>query len=158
METINIIEEDMRTSLKYKKLNERAQEPTNGSAAAAGYDLYAAMETNYEVIPAHSTVKVGTGIAIELPDFTFGAIFARSGLATKFGLRPANCTGVIDSDYRGEIIVALHNDTDEDQIIELGERIAQLIIMPYIPVKFKEVEELSDTDRGEGGFGSTGTK
>jgi len=155
---IQIAKADLRTILKYKKLNEKAQEPTNGSAAAAGYDLYAVVEEGSTTIPAHSTKKIGTGIAIELPEFTFGAIFARSGLATKQGLRPANCVGVVDSDYRGEVIVALHNDTDEEKIIESGERIAQLVVMPYIPVKFVEYEELSDTERGEGGFGSTGTK
>lgn len=108
-----------------------------------------------EIAP-HTTVKVGTGIAIELPYNTFGAIFARSGLATKQGLRPANCVGVVDSDYRGEVIVALHNDTDEIKSIEGGDRIAQLVVMPYVPVRFTEKEELTDTVRGDGGFGSTG--
>ena len=143
------------TPIKYKKLTDIAQEPIRGSAAAAGYDLYAA--TNDAItIPAHETVKVGTGIAIELPYGTFGAIFARSGLATKQGLRPANCVGVVDSDYRGEVIVALHNDTNEEKVIESRERIAQLVVMPFIPVRFEEVKELSNTDRNEGGFGSTG--
>ena len=141
--------------IKYTKLNEYAQEPTRGSAAAAGYDLYAAVE-NPIVIPAHSTVKVGTGLAFELPENTFAAIFARSGLATKQGLRPANCVGVCDSDYRGEYIVALHNDTDEERVIEPNERIAQMVLMPYIPMMFEEVESLEATERGEGGFGSTG--
>ena len=141
--------------IKYTKLNEYAQEPTRGSAAAAGYDLYAAIE-NPIAIPAHSTVKVGTGLAFELPENTFAAIFARSGLATKQGLRPANCVGVCDSDYRGEYIVALHNDTDEEKVIEPNERIAQMVLMPYIPMMFEEVESLEATERGEGGFGSTG--
>lgn len=141
--------------IKYTKLNEYAQEPTRGSAAAAGYDLYAAVE-NPIAIPAHSTVKVGTGLAFELPENTFAAIFARSGLATKQGLRPANCVGVCDSDYRGEYIVALHNDTDEEKVIEPNERIAQMVLMPYIPMMFEEVESLEATERGEGGFGSTG--
>ena len=141
--------------INYKKLNENAKEPTHGSAAAAGYDLYAA-GVNDIIIPAHSTEKIGTGIAIELPSGTFGAIFARSGLATKQGLRPANCVGVIDSDYRGEIIVAIHNDKDIEQSIAAGDRIAQLVVIPYLPLAFHEVKELSDTDRGEGGFGSTG--
>ena len=145
-----------RIIINYKKLNENAKEPTHGSAAAAGYDLYAAIEEESIAIPAHSTLKVSTGIAIELPDFTFGAIFARSGLATKQGLRPANCVGVVDSDYRGPVIVALHNDTEETQIITNGDRIAQLVVMPYIPIKFNEVKELTNTERGEGGFGSTG--
>lgn len=93
---------------------------------------------------------------MEIPEGYFGAIFARSGLATKRGLRPANCVGVVDSDYRGEIIVALHNDTDKCESIHEGDRIAQIVIMPYLPVQLEEVEELSDTIRGEGGFGSTG--
>ena len=141
--------------IKYKKLNEYAKEPTRGSAAAAGYDLYAAIN-NPITIPAHSTVKIGTGLAFALPDNTFAAIFARSGLATKQGLRPANCVGVCDSDYRGEYIVALHNDTDNEQIINPGDRIAQMVLMPYIPMTFEEVENLDETERGQGGFGSTG--
>ena len=141
--------------IKYTKLNEYAQEPTRGSAAAAGYDLYAAISEPI-TIPAHSTVKIGTGLAFALPNNTFAAIFARSGLATKQGLRPANCVGVCDSDYRGEYIVAVHNDTDEEKIIEPNERIAQMVLMPYIPMMFEEVESLDETERGEGGFGSTG--
>ena len=105
---------------------------------------------------AHSTEKIGTGLSFELPDETFAAIFARSGLATKQGLRPANCVGVCDSDYRGEYIVAIHNDTDEDKTIEPGERIAQMILMPYIPMTFVETDELSESERGQDGFGSTG--
>ena len=141
--------------IKYTKLNEYAQEPTRGSAAAAGYDLYAAIKDPVK-IPAHSTVKIGTGLAFALPNNTFAAIFARSGLATKEGLRPANCVGVCDSDYRGEYIVALHNDTDSEKFINPGERIAQMVLMPYIPMMFEEVESLDKTERGEGGFGSTG--
>ena len=141
--------------IKYTKLNKYAQEPTRGSAAAAGYDLYAAINDSV-TIPAHSTVKIGTGLAFALPNNTFAAIFARSGLATKQGLRPANCVGICDSDYRGEYIVAVHNDTDEEKIIEPNERIAQMVLMPYIPMMFEEVESLDETERGEGGFGSTG--
>lgn len=141
--------------INYTKLNELAKEPTRGSSAAAGYDLYAAIDTDITIAP-HTTIKVGTGLAFELPQNTFAAIFARSGLATKQGLRPANCVGVCDSDYRGEYIVAIHNDTDIEQTIAAGDRIAQMILMPYIPMIFKEVEELSDTERGSGGFGSTG--
>ncbi len=141
--------------IKYTKLNEYAQEPTRGSAAAAGYDLYAAISDSV-TIPAHSTAKIGTGLAFELPQNTFAAIFARSGLATKQGLRPANCVGVCDSDYRGEYIVALHNDTNEEKIIEPNERIAQMILIPYIPMLFEQVESLDETERGKGGFGSTG--
>ena len=141
--------------IKVKKLNDKATLPTRGSEYAAGYDLYAAIENNITV-PAHLTEKIGTGLSFELPDETFAAIFARSGLATKQGLRPANCVGVCDSDYRGEYIVAIHNDTDEDKIIEPGERIAQMILMPYIPMTFVETDELSESGRGQDGFGSTG--
>ena len=138
-------------------LNDLAKVPTRGSEYAAGYDLYAATVYNIEIAP-HSTIKIGTGVAMELPEGTFGAIFARSGLATKKGLRPANCVGVCDSDYRGEYIVPLHNDTDELMVIEAGERIAQLIIMNFNPIEFNVVDSLSDTERGSGGFGSSGTK
>lgn len=141
--------------INIKKLNPNAIIPTRGSEYAAGYDLYACSEIAIDIAP-HSTVKVGTGLAVEIPHGYFGAIFARSGLATKRGLRPANCIGVCDEDYRGEYIVALHNDTDEFMSIEPHERIAQLIVMPYLSVEFNEVSELSDTDRGSGGFGSTG--
>lgn len=141
--------------IKYKKLNELAKVPTRGSAAAAGYDLYAATEEDI-AIPPHQTVKIDTGLAFELPEGTFGAIFARSGLATKQGLRPANCVGVCDSDYRGSYIVALHNDSEETQIVKSGDRIAQLILLPYIPMFFQEETELDETERGAGGFGSTG--
>ena len=145
----------MQSLIKYTKLNEYAKEPTRGSAAAAGYDLYAAIG-NPMVIPAHSTIKIGTGLAFALPESSFAAIFARSGLATKQGLRPANCVGVCDSDYRGEYIVALHNDTDKEQTINPGDRIAQMILMSYIPMSFEEVKSLDETERGQGGFGSTG--
>ena len=101
-------------------------------------------------------MKIKTGLAMELPDNTFGAIFARSGLATKEGLRPANCVGVCDSDYRGEYMVALHNDTDIVQVVVPGEKIAQLILLPFLPIEFNMVDELSETERGENGFGSTG--
>ena len=141
--------------INIKKLNENAIIPTRGSSQAAGYDLYACTSTPIVIAP-HQTVKIGTGFAFELPDGYFGAIFARSGLATKNGLRPSNGVGVCDSDYRAEYIVALHNDTNEPQIINPMERIAQLVVMPYLPVEFNEVDELSETERGEGGFGSTG--
>lgn len=142
--------------IKIKKLNENAVIPTRGSEYAAGVDLYATPPTMSTHIPAGQTAKINTGICVEIPNGYFGAIFARSGLATKRGLRPANCVGVIDSDYRGEVIVALHNDTDKCESIHVGDRIAQLVILPYLPVEFEEVDELSNTDRGEGGFGSTG--
>ena len=141
-----------------KKLRDDAITPTRGSDYAAGYDLYACLNHNGGfVVQPHQTAKINTGIAMEIPDGYFGAIFARSGLATKKGLRPANCVGVIDSDYRGEIIVALHNDTDEKQSFANGERVAQIVILPYLTVEFHEVRELSDTARGAGGFGSTGS-
>lgn len=141
--------------IEIKKLRENAVIPTRGSAQAAGYDLYAAIDAPVTIKP-HTTEKIGTGLAIAVPDGYFGAIFARSGLAAKQGLRPANCVGVADSDYRGEYIVALHNDTDEEKTIDCGERIAQLVVMPYLSVEFEEKDELSETERGEGGFGSTG--
>lgn len=141
--------------IKIKKLNENAIIPKRGSEQAAGYDIYACTNAPIVIAP-HQTVKVGTGLSIEIPNGYFGAIFARSGLATKQGLRPSNCVGVCDSDYRGEYIVALHNDLDEPQVINPMERIAQLIVVPYLAVEFNEVNELSDTKRGENGFGSTG--
>lgn len=142
-------------NIKIKRLSEEATIPTRGSEYSAGYDLYANIEKPVSIKP-HETVKIGTGWAIEIPDGYFGAIFARSGLATKEGLRPANCTGVCDSDYRGEYIVAIHNDSDVVREIIPHERIAQLVVIPYLYVDFKETNELSDTSRGEGGFGSTG--
>ena len=142
--------------INIKLLNENAKVPTRGSEYAAGYDLYAATDYDIEIAP-HSTVKIGTGISVELPNGTFGAIFARSGLATKKGLRPANCVGVCDSDYRGEYIVPMHNDTDEVMAIASGERIAQLIVMPFVGIEFNIVDELTETKRGDGGFGSTGS-
>lgn len=141
--------------IKIKRIKNDAIIPTTGSQYAAGYDLYACIDRPL-TIRAHSTEKIGTGLQMALPQGYFGAIFARSGLATKQGLRPANCVGVCDEDYRGEYIVALHNDTDEAQLIMPGQRIAQLILMPYQLLEFIEVEELSITERGEGGFGSTG--
>ena len=142
-------------NIKVKKLNKNAIIPTRGSEQAAGMDLYACIDSPIIITP-HQTVKVGTGLAIELPHGYFGAIFARSGLATKQGLRPANCVGCCDSDYRGEYIVALHNDTDIPQTINSMERIAQLVVIPYLPVEFEEVDELSNTERGDKGFGDSG--
>lgn len=142
--------------IQIKKLKSNAVIPTCGSQYSAGYDLYAALDTESVVIPAHETVKIGTGLAIALPEGYFGAIFARSGLAAKQGLRPANCVGVADCDYRGEYIVALHNDTDLPKAVQNGDRIAQLVVLPCLALDFEEVDELSDTERGAGGFGSTG--
>lgn len=143
--------------VRIKKLNEKAIIPTYGSEYAAGCDLYACLEGPLTIAP-HSTVKVPTGIAMELPEDKVGLIYARSGLATKRHLAPANKVGVVDADYRGEVIVALHNHSDEPQTIEANERVAQLVIAPYYQAEFECVEDLSSTDRGAGGFGSTGTK
>lgn len=143
--------------VRFKRLNDLAKIPTRGSKFSAGYDLYAATDKDIQ-IPPHATVMIGTGLAMELPVGWFGAIFARSGIATKRGLRPANCIGVCDCDYLGEYIVALHNDTTETKTVQAGERIAQLVILSCQDIDFKEVDELHDTDRGTGGFGSTGEK
>ena len=129
--------------------------PTAGSRYAAGYDLYACLDTPVE-IPPHSTVKVGTGLALAVPEGWFAAIFARSGLASKQGLRPANCVGVCDSDYRGEYIVALHNDSDDARVVSPGDRIAQLVLLPCQTAEFEVAETLPETERSDGGFGSTG--
>ena len=141
----------------FKILNNLAKAPTKGSEYAAGWDLYAATDYDIEIAP-HDTVKIGTGIAVALPEGIFGAIYARSGIATKQGLRPGNCVGIVDSDYRGEIIVALHNDSDNNQIVPAGSRIAQFIATPFFGIFWHEVDELTETSRGTGGFGSTGVK
>lgn len=141
------------------KLTHTATLPTRGSDDAAGWDLCAdLLDIGLEEIhiAPGQVVKISTGIAIALPFGTFGGIYARSGLASKKGLRPANCTGVIDADYRGAIIVAIRNDSNEFQTIQHGERIAQLIVQPFVSTDFNEVNELPSTNRGEGGFGSTG--
>ena len=144
--------------VKIKKLFDDAIIPTHGSEYAAGYDLYAYIknESGTVQIAPHRMMKINTGISIALPHDTFGGIYARSGLATKRGLRLCNCVGVVDSDYEGEVLVALYNDSDEVQEVKDGERIAQLVIQPYVAVDFKEVDELPHTKRGDGGFGSTG--
>ena len=142
-----------------KKLLNGATMPTYGSAYAAGADLYACIEGEGKItILPHQTVLVHTGIAMEIPEGLVGLVYARSGLASKRNLAPANKVGVIDSDYRGEIMVALHNHGEAAQEIMSGERIAQLVLTPYITAEYQEVSELSATVRGEGGFGSTGTK
>lgn len=140
-----------------KKLDERAVLPTYGSEYAAGADLYALTDGEL-VIKAGETAFVHTGLALEVPEGFAGLVYARSGLASKRGLAPANKVGVIDSDYRGEIMVALHNHSDKDQVIANGERVAQLVITPFLKVDFTETDSLTDTVRGTGGFGSTGTK
>ena len=141
--------------VQIKKLREGARTPTRGSSNAAGYDLYACLDGDIIIAPGGSA-KIGTGLAIAVPDGYFGAIFARSGLAAKEGLRPANCVGVADSDYRGEYMVVLHNDSSAPRTVTPGERIAQLVVLPYLAVEFEEAETLDDTERGTGGFGSTG--
>jgi dUTP pyrophosphatase len=145
--------------MNIKLLNEYAKIPTQGSDGAAGWDLYAAIDAPVEIAP-HSTEMIGTGFTLELPNGWMACIYARSGLATKKGLRPANCVGIVDPDYRGEYIVALHNDTDICRTVEPGERIAQMVFQQYgVPHSgFTVVKEVSDTARGDGGFGSTGEK
>ena len=146
----------MKYNVKIKKLNENAIIPTYGSPFSAGADLYSAMDD--VTITPHTTTLIKTGLALELPVGFAGLIYARSGLASKRGLAPANKVGVIDCDYRGEVMVALHNHSEVAQTVANGERIAQLVITPYVVADFEESDERSETVRGEGGFGSTGTK
>ena len=136
-------------------MTDSAKLPERGSVSAAGYDLFADVAEDVTIAP-HETKMIGTGLAMEIPEGYFGGIFARSGLSAKEGLRPANCVGVVDSDYRGEIKVALHNDGEQARVITPAEKIAQLVVVPFLSVDFNEVSNLSDTARGEGGFGSTG--
>ena len=145
----------MKPTLRMKKLDPRAITPTYGSAAAAGADLYALLDAPLTVAPGE-TAKVPTGLSLEIPEGYAGLIYARSGLSVKRGLAPANKVGVIDADYRGEIIVALYNQSGVPQEVAPGERIAQLVIAPILQVEFEECDDLSDTLRGAGGFGSTG--
>ena len=142
-------------AIRVRKLKERAILPTYGSTEAAGADLYACLEETITILPGES-VFVPTGLAMEIPKGYAGLIYARSGLACKRGLAPANKVGVVDSDYRGEFMIVLHNHGSEPQIIAHGERIAQLVVTPVITPGFVEVESLSDTVRSAGGFGSTG--
>lgn len=144
-------------TINLKKVNENAIIPTQGHKADAGYDLYACLEMDNIIYPGE-TLKIPTGIAVEIPEGYFGGVFARSGLATKQGLRPANCVGVVDAPYRGEIIVALYNDSKTPQRISHGDRVAQLVMIPILSIEFNVVDELSETNRGSGGFGSTGKK
>ncbi len=139
--------------MKIKRLDEKAVIPKRGSASAAGYDIYSIEDVS---LPSGETKLIRTGLSMEIPENYFGGVFARSGLAVKEGIRPANCVAVIDADYRGELMVPLHNDSKEERRITVGERIAQLVILPFLPVEFEETDELSETVRGEGGFGSTG--
>lgn len=143
--------------VKIKKLNENAKIPTYGSDYAAGADLYACIEESLTFNP-HETKLVPTGLAFMIPEGYAGLIYARSGLASKRHLAPANKVGVVDSDYRGEVMVALHNHSDEVVTIDAYERIAQFVITPFLKADFEESDVLDETSRGEGGFGSTGTK
>lgn len=141
--------------ISVKLLRPGARIPTYGTEASAGADLYACMQDKVEVGPGQS-VMIPTGIAMEIPKGYAGLVFARSSMGAKRGLAPANKVGVIDSDYRGEIRVVLHNHSGEPQSVEPGERVAQLLIVPVFTPGFQETEKLSDTSRGAGGFGSTG--
>lgn len=143
--------------MNFKKLNEKATTPTYGTEFSAGADLYACEGSDVSIAPGE-TKLIHTGLSLEIPEGYAGLIYARSGIATKRGLAPANKVGVIDSDYRGEIMVSLYNHSSSVQTIADGERVAQLVITPFLKVEYNEVTELSDTKRGEGGFGSTGKK
>ena len=138
-----------------KRLNDKAIVPIKSHDGDAGFDLYACIDDSISILPGE-TIKIPTGWAISVPEGYFGAIYARSGLATKQGLRPGNCVGVVDTPYRGECIVALHNDSNTMQQINPNDRIAQLIITPYFNCELNEVGELDETDRGDKGFGSSG--
>lgn len=142
--------------VNFKKLNENAIMPTYGSQFAAGADLYACTNGETVTFGPGETKLIKTGIAMEIPEGYAGLIYARSGIANKRGLAPSNKVGVVDSDYRGEIMVSLHNHSLAEQSITDGERIAQMVIAPFLKVEYTEVEELTETVRGEGGFGSTG--
>ena len=145
--------------VKIQKLRPGAVTPRRGSADAAGYDLYACPADGQRVtIAPHATAMIGTGLALAIPAGYFGGVFARSGLASRQGLRPANCVGVIDADYRGELRVFLQNNGTEPQTVENGERIAQLVITPCLDIEIEETDALSETLRGAAGFGSTGTR
>ncbi len=147
----------MREQVKLKKLNDKAVIPAYGTPFSAGADLYAVTDETVTVAPGQ-TYLVHTGIAVEIPEGYAGLIYARSGLATKKGLAPANKVGVIDSDYRGEIMIPMYNHSDVPAVINNGERVAQMIIMPYLSAEFTETDELDDTARGDRGFGSTGDR
>nr|MBE6545495.1 dUTP diphosphatase [Oscillospiraceae bacterium] len=143
--------------VRIKKTDEKAIIPTYGTEYSAGADLYALLDAPIEIKP-HETVFVHTGISVEIPEGYCGLVFARSSMGAKRGLAPANKVGVIDADYRGEIMVTLHNHSEKTATVDPAERIAQLAILPFLKADFEEAEELSDTTRGAGGFGSTGAK
>ena len=147
----------MKINIEIKKLNDNAVIPTYGSEYSAGADLYALSDVPVRIEPGE-TKLIHTGLALAIPDGLVGLVFARSGLATKQGIAPANKVGVIDSDYRGELMVSVYNQSNESRIIENGDRIAQICIVPYYTAEFVQTDSLPETVRGEGGFGSTGTK
>lgn len=146
-----------KIQVKIKKLNKNAKMPTYGTEFAAGADLYALLEEPVEIKP-NETKFISTGISFEIPSGTVALIFARSGLSCKQGLAPANKVGVVDSDYRGEVMVALHNHSSEVRVVENGDRVAQVMFAPYLKGEFEEVDDLEKSSRGEKGFGSTGKK
>lgn len=160
---------DFAINVKIKRLTETAKIPTKAHESDAAFDMYADIQETFvpfgrsaeesekgvKIMPGQ-TVKVSSGVAMEIPEGYWGAVYARSGLATKQGLRPANAVGVVDAHYRGPVIVAIHNDSSNVQIIHHGDRIAQFMLAPVIETKFEEVDELTESDRGEGGFGSSG--
>ena len=143
------------TPIKIKKLNEKAKVPTYGTPCAAGADLYALLDEPVTLAP-HETKYISTGVAFEIPVGLVGLVFARSGLSCKQDLAPANKVGVVDADYRGEVMVILHNHGTQNRTIQNGDRIAQIAFVPYVQAAFEEVDTLSDTLRGTGGFGHTG--
>ena len=147
----------MNLKMKIKKLNDRAIIPTYSSEFAAGADLYSCEDGEISIAPGETRL-IHTGIALEIPQGYVGLIYARSGLSTKRGLAPANKVGVIDCDYRGEIMVALYNQSGTEQTLAVGERVAQIVFTKYDTAEFDVVDELDSTERGAGGFGSTGTK
>lgn len=144
-------------NIQIKKLNKNAILPYHGSEESAGYDLCALLEEPIDIKP-NETVMIHTGLAMSIPNGYFGACYPRSGLASKKGLRLANCVGVVDADYRGEVMIPLHNDSNEIQTIYNGDRLCQMIIQPFMKIEWEEVEALEETNRGTGGFGSTGVK
>ena len=148
----------MTLNIKYKKLDPNAEEPVISTSGSAAFDLHALLDKDVDIY-SRDTVKIPTGIAVAIPEGYFGAVFARSGLSCKYGIRPANCVGVVDSDYRGEVVVYLHNDNPqptEPVTIRNGDRIAQMVIIPVPNCTLTEVSDLGNTERGANGFGSTG--
>ena len=145
----------MTTQIRVKKLDPRAKVPTYGSLCAAGADLYAILDKPVTLVP-HETKFIATGVSFEIPVGLVGLVYARSGLSCKQDLAPANKVGVVDADYRGEVMVILHNHGTQNRTIQNGDRIAQIVFMPYVQAEFIETDELNDTARGAGGFGHTG--